>query len=46
MTLDMDQNPLKALASDLVYLEAWCQLVTGSPLLAPESLPRTIIVSP
>ncbi|MBB4184774.1 integrase [Sinorhizobium terangae] len=33
-------NTLRALASDLGYLEAWCQLATGSPLPwpAPESL--------
>ncbi|KRD56339.1 site-specific integrase [Ensifer sp. ENS10] len=33
-------NTLRALASDLGYLEAWCQLATGVPLPwpAPESL--------
>ena len=33
-------NTLRALASDLGYLEAWCELATGSPLPwpAPESL--------
>ena len=36
----MGGNTLKALASDLAYLEAWCDLATGSPLPwpAPESL--------
>ncbi|MCY1740662.1 site-specific integrase [Ensifer sp. SL37] len=36
----MGDNTLRALASDLGYLEAWCQLATGSPLAwpAPESL--------
>ena len=36
----MGENTLRALASDLGYLEAWCQLATGSPLPwpAPESL--------
>ncbi|APG87335.1 phage integrase family protein (plasmid) [Sinorhizobium americanum CCGM7] len=36
----MGENTLRALASDLAYLEAWCQLSTGSPLPwpAPESL--------
>ncbi|MGF6178642.1 tyrosine-type recombinase/integrase [Ensifer sp. 4252] len=36
----MGDNTLRALASDLGYLEAWCQLATGSPLPwpAPESL--------
>ncbi|MDL2407649.1 tyrosine-type recombinase/integrase [Rhizobium calliandrae] len=36
----MGENTLKALASDLGYLEAWCQLATGAPLPwpAPESL--------
>lgn len=36
----MGDNTLKALASDLAYLEAWCDLTTGSPLPwpAPESL--------
>ncbi len=36
----MGDNTLKALASDLGYLETWCQLATGSPLPwpAPESL--------
>lgn len=36
----MGDNTLKALASDLGYLEAWCQLATGSPLPwpAPEGL--------
>ncbi len=34
------ENTLRALASDLGYLEAWCQLATGAPLPwpAPESL--------
>lgn len=27
----MGDNTLRALASDLGYLEAWCQLATGSP---------------
>ncbi|NLS20312.1 site-specific integrase [Rhizobium sp. P40RR-XXII] len=33
-------NTLRALASDLGYLEAWCELATGAPLPwpAPESL--------
>jgi integrase len=36
----MGANTLRALASDLGYLEAWCELATGSPLPwpAPESL--------
>ncbi|OCJ02463.1 integrase [Agrobacterium sp. 13-626] len=36
----MGDNTLRALASDLGYLEAWCQLATGAPLPwpAPESL--------
>ncbi|AUX78302.1 site-specific integrase [Sinorhizobium fredii] len=36
----MGGNTLKALASDLGYLEAWCRLATGSPLPwpAPEAL--------
>ncbi|UTV41906.1 site-specific integrase (plasmid) [Ensifer adhaerens] len=36
----MGDNTLRALSSDLGYLEAWCQLATGSPLPwpAPESL--------
>ncbi|NTJ35894.1 site-specific integrase [Agrobacterium rhizogenes] len=36
----MGDNTLRALASDLGYLEAWCQLATGDPLPwpAPESL--------
>lgn len=36
----MGDNTLRALASDLGYLEAWCQLATGTPLPwpAPESL--------
>ena len=36
----MGENTLRALASDLGYLESWCQLATGSPLPwpAPESL--------
>jgi integrase len=36
----MGANTLRALASDLAYLEAWCGLATGSPLPwpAPESL--------
>ncbi len=36
----MGANTLRALASDLGYLEAWCELSTGSPLPwpAPESL--------
>ncbi len=36
----MGENTLRALASDLGYLEAWCQLATGAPLPwpAPESL--------
>ncbi|YCI06222.1 tyrosine-type recombinase/integrase (plasmid) [Ensifer sp. D2-11] len=36
----MGENTLRALASDLGYLEAWCQLVTGTPLPwpAPEAL--------
>jgi hypothetical protein len=34
------ENSLRALASDLGYLEAWCQAATGSPLPwpAPEAL--------
>ncbi|WOS65828.1 site-specific integrase [Sinorhizobium fredii] len=36
----MGENTLRALASDLGYLEAWCKLSTGSslPWPAPESL--------
>ena len=36
----MGENTLRALASDLGYLEAWCRLATGAPLPwpAPESL--------
>ncbi len=36
----LGENTLRALASDLGYLEAWCRLATGSPLPwpAPESL--------
>ncbi|QFI69395.1 site-specific integrase [Sinorhizobium alkalisoli] len=36
----MGENTLRALASDLGYLEAWCQFATGSPLPwpAPEAL--------
>ncbi|MDX0679892.1 tyrosine-type recombinase/integrase [Sinorhizobium medicae] len=36
----MGENTLRALASDLGYLEAWCQLATGTPLPwpAPEPL--------
>jgi integrase len=36
----MGDNTLRALASDLGYLEAWCGLATGAPLPwpAPESL--------
>ncbi|YCI06406.1 site-specific integrase (plasmid) [Ensifer sp. D2-11] len=36
----MSENTLRALASDLAYLEAWCRLVTGTPLPwpAPEAL--------
>ncbi|WP_112984555.1 site-specific integrase [Ensifer adhaerens] len=36
----MGDNTLRALASDLGYLEAWCQLATSGPLPwpAPESL--------
>ncbi len=36
----MGENTLRALASDLGYLEAWCRLASGSPLPwpAPESL--------
>ncbi len=36
----MGANTLRALASDLGYLEAWCELAIGSPLPwpAPESL--------
>ncbi|WP_349963013.1 tyrosine-type recombinase/integrase [Rhizobium sp. ZPR3] len=36
----MGANTLRALASDLGYLEAWCELATGTPLPwpAPESL--------
>lgn len=36
----MGENTLRALASDLAYLEAWCDLATGSPLAwpAPEAL--------
>jgi integrase len=36
----MGANTLRALASDLGYLEAWCRLSTGAPLPwpAPESL--------
>lgn len=36
----MGNNTLRALASDLAYLEAWCQRATGEPLPwpAPEAL--------
>ncbi|MDW9790406.1 tyrosine-type recombinase/integrase [Sinorhizobium meliloti] len=36
----MGENTLRALASDLGYLEAWCRLATGAPLPwpAPEAL--------
>ena len=36
----MGPNTMRALASDLAYLEGWCLLATGEPLLwpAPESL--------
>ena len=34
----MGDNTLKALASDLGYLETWCQLATGSPF--PGRRPR------
>ena len=36
----MGENTLRALASDLGYLEAWCQLATGAslPWPAPETL--------
>ncbi|ASY66577.1 Mobile element protein (plasmid) [Sinorhizobium sojae CCBAU 05684] len=36
----MGENTLRALASDLGYLEAWCRLATGGPLPwpAPEAL--------
>ena len=36
----MGANTLRALASDLGYLEVWCELATGAPLPwpAPESL--------
>ncbi|PYE30079.1 phage integrase family protein [Rhizobium sp. PP-WC-1G-195] len=36
----MGDNTMRALASDLAYLEAWCVLATGTPLPwpAPESL--------
>ncbi|WP_324764930.1 site-specific integrase (plasmid) [Sinorhizobium meliloti] len=36
----MGENTLRALASDLGYLEAWCQLAIGTPLPwpAPEAL--------
>lgn len=36
----MGANTLRALSSDLAYLETWCQLATGAPLPwpAPESL--------
>ncbi|MBB3980007.1 integrase [Rhizobium azooxidifex] len=36
----MGANTLRALASDLAYLEAWCALATGTPLPwpAPEAL--------
>ncbi|MDK1494480.1 tyrosine-type recombinase/integrase [Sinorhizobium sp. 7-81] len=36
----MSENTLRALASDLGYLEGWCRLATGSPLPwpAPEAL--------
>ncbi|CUX68168.1 hypothetical protein AGR4C_pb30099 [Agrobacterium tumefaciens str. Kerr 14] len=36
----MGDNTMRALASDLAYLEAWCVLATGTPLPwpVPESL--------
>jgi integrase len=39
-TAGMGANTLKALASDLAYVEAWCGLATGGPLPwpAPEAL--------
>ncbi|QXX76646.1 site-specific integrase [Methylovirgula sp. HY1] len=33
----MGENTLRALASDLAYLEAWCQAATASPLPWPAS---------
>ena len=41
----MGDNTVRALASDLGYLEAWCCLATGSPLPwpAPESLLLTFV---
>jgi integrase len=39
------ENTLRALASDLAYLEAWCQAATGDPLPwpAPEALVLKLI---
>jgi integrase len=39
------ENTLRALASDLAYLEAWCQAATGQPLPwpAPEALVLKLI---
>jgi integrase len=38
----MGENSLRALASDLGYLEAWCQAATGSPL--PWPAPETLLL--
>src|SRR6516225_10976892 len=38
----MGANTLKALASDLGYLEAWCELSTGMPL--PWPAPETLLL--
>lgn len=38
----MGENTLRALASDLAYLERWCRLATGLPL--PWPAPETLIL--
>jgi hypothetical protein len=44
----MGENTLRALASDLGYLEAWCQLATGAslPWPAPETLLLKFVAHP
>lgn len=38
----MGENSLRALASDLGYLEAWCQAATGDPLPWPAPVPLLV----
>lgn len=38
----MGENSLRALASDLGYLEAWCQAATGNPLPWPAPVPLLV----